>query len=1421
MKTTTPVRRMFDRMQRRFVRSRPGSVLILVVALLVLMALIGTAYISMAQSDRYAAEQHRSNTQVDLLVDGVTQMAKNAVVIDLFQNGAYRPASQGYSQTTGVGMDQQALTVATRMVAAVNPNGPLPSSGTPWLADRLPSVPSATLPPTPGLTITSPASVNNFPYWQYITAPLGATRFDTPYWQFGPGVPVFYTRDLPITATGPIPAVPPGQGPGLNAQMAAVWIQTPSGTYPALQMMSDTIPARPVGPPILAGDADGDGIADSGLVKLPIGTINGVTYYYAVRIIDNGAAVNASVAWTPNQYTGAPAFQGMPGDFFPVNIDLQGMLKNYQELYSSPNGLNSYRYGSSFPPGGAPPINPVDDNGNARTDFRYMPFNGAGVNYYFDQVWMQLGRRLQNPGLLQRGSNARFQSLGITDSMALAYKFCLFNAGLVPSTIEQRLPASGGWNQVRSQPFPANDPFSWFNFDFLYGPDFIANAAINVNQNRAVNNMPLRPVLVARNPVSNFSPMKFRERGVWSSLIANSGDPKVFYQFGDTVRDQAGTHRWVCITQRVTVQPTLPFAATVGPPQGNISSDDLNPTFPGWVYMPWASAPTKTNVNTASFGELWLAYWNTMCEQVPDPADTTVPAYPLKAMPVIALNSQDFTGAQPDWRMFRSPVRLPFSATATRLHPYQALLLRAALAAVNTIDLRDNDDDVTSRTITLPAVASSPAYSVTLYGTEMQPYITEVYAENKPGMTGGGYVAIELYNPYPKPIVLKNWKFARLDRTTTPMALTAIGTTELDTQVIPPKGYLVAVSDTTPPNNWPAPGSVATTPPATIVMISALADQASGVFNKELVLLRPRRSCLQATPALIPPNGTLSKGAHPLAPTQPDPMNNYDEGTSGAPNLYNFDPVDSYDFTGLASPPADMNNPHEWHYIRPNDATANKAWHFTYPGRYYPLKGTSETDPRQEGTMANTLGLTITPAMGAPTLATLGAPDATTATGGLNMPNTQQDVALQLNNYDFAGPNNPSHTQANTGLPEPPVYPLGGFMRNGDMLQVPFIGSYKISPLGQPTQILEMNSVTMDAAMATAEGATEIATGSLSVMTRNLVAGQPVIENVGRFCPVDGLDTGVGPASPNDFAPYVLATAANPTALNVSWRYHFATRLFDYLTVQSPQLDFTPEVDPSVYAIKYENLGGATFIAKYPPATANTTLYPQPVANVTNGIRNAQINNVGGTDEESAPIDGLVNVNTASWRVLAAVPWVPWNYGSGYPPTMTGLTSRGLAQLAIANSIVRYRDYNDGSLPGGQPPHGHGPFKNLFELGRVPIYHPLSGAPLNILFRDCLGQSTALTSHFDYTSGNLSPADGTSDNVFNDFESQFLMINRISNLVTTHSDSFTVYVLVQGWRDAETANPTLAVQRRAAFIVDRSAITPLNNSPSITPVPTD
>src|SRR5690242_12884633 len=77
------MRDVFRRLNNRFRTARPGSVLILVVALLVLMALLGTAFLSTTRVDRYTSIQHTNNTEIDLLVEGVKNMAKSTIVGDL------------------------------------------------------------------------------------------------------------------------------------------------------------------------------------------------------------------------------------------------------------------------------------------------------------------------------------------------------------------------------------------------------------------------------------------------------------------------------------------------------------------------------------------------------------------------------------------------------------------------------------------------------------------------------------------------------------------------------------------------------------------------------------------------------------------------------------------------------------------------------------------------------------------------------------------------------------------------------------------------------------------------------------------------------------------------------------------------------------------------------------------------------------------------------------------------------------------------------------------------------------------------------------------------------------------------------------------------------------------------------------------
>src|SRR6266550_8129397 len=91
--------RLLEAAQRRFRSARPGSVLIMVVALLVLLALIGTAAMSTARIDRMSSKQHVTNTQIEMLADSVKQMVIGQLVNDLF------PPNGGVNETDSVVTD--------------------------------------------------------------------------------------------------------------------------------------------------------------------------------------------------------------------------------------------------------------------------------------------------------------------------------------------------------------------------------------------------------------------------------------------------------------------------------------------------------------------------------------------------------------------------------------------------------------------------------------------------------------------------------------------------------------------------------------------------------------------------------------------------------------------------------------------------------------------------------------------------------------------------------------------------------------------------------------------------------------------------------------------------------------------------------------------------------------------------------------------------------------------------------------------------------------------------------------------------------------------------------------------------------------------------------------------------------------------
>lgn len=1482
---------MLNAAQRRFNRSRAGSVLILVVALLVLMALIGTAFMTMAQTDRGASAQHNFNTEADLLLEGAVNVVKSTVISDLFSAGAYRPLNETttYQTTTSVGSDSQAVT-AEQVTSPVTIN-----TGTPFLADRLPS--------TDAMSGQVAANVigGSGPYWRFLTSPLMGGQYETPLWYSGFGGE--YARDgVAPQPNQPwaLPSPNSAEGPAFNIRWAPTSVTLNGQLYPALQALYPD--GTTYGAAILAADTDGDGIADAHFVKMA--TIDGITYYAAFRIVDNAAAFNVNTAWMPNTAI-TPI-----GDIFPTNVNLQTWLSNpagQSTTGDNINYLNAYRFNIALtPPSNTPPltfpVSPYQDYNNSapRGDFA---FDGGG---YYDALWMQLGRRLDDPGFstVPTSPQSAFQSLPATEAINLAERFCLRDPSSLtyPSFLEGQtgIPNSMGTNPsyaAAAVPYAVNDPTDWYNQNFCF-----ASPASQINA------LPLRSILTVRNPVTAFVPNPFN---IVPQQIGIGGNP-TGTNFGDIV-----TLTTTASNNTTSTRAYAFIGSAIGSSPLNLSS----PAFRwDWVPMPWSTAPTKISAQTATWGQLMMAYWAVMYDKTS--------------------SNGVFVPAGTDTKQFYSPLRNPYEVEAatlgtsrpappvpptnptanTVIPPSEVIKLRAALAAVNAIDLRDQDYNVTSERLILSAtlnnVAGQPV-EATVYGNEAQPYITRVYCENDNVTTGTttptgngngqgtgqgtpqanpqGYVGVELYNPYPFNIDITSWNLGILQGRVTsggtstltypgmklmaiPPLTTATGfnkTANVNT-IIPKQGYLIlenypngltgsSIDATYRPTIMnPTTGNGAAT--VNYCFVSNLSQvmqdpgNPTGQPGGELVLLRPRQAAMNGNPV----GGTLQS-------TQLAKTAEYDE----VDNLYDLVPLDSFDFTGIALAAKGAATFTGYYYSRYSGDSTTANWRFVYPGRWDPNLYKPQRQEGIESQTWTTPGQTDTVMSSQKAFGPFGS--AGTPTYVTNYP------PIQLNNYGFAGPGSVSSgTQS---------YPFGGFTRNLDILEAPYIGSYRLRILnnppfnsqsptpGQPifphgndpSYLLELNPVTMDCQQA--DDYDTLYSGGTDDQ----------FENIGRFCPIDGLDTSTTKIPVNDFALGISPPPGTTTPSSSFWRYHWAMKLADYLTVESPQDEQFPLMDASFPSIgtppqgtppqgivhntsgttpapqsygqvatpasttgftatvdlnpnaNYVGLpieilsGGSqgqmsTVTSAAPTGTANqwtitfspalqslpiTTMpqsstIPPPTAQYDQFV-------IYGPPEETAALNGLVNVNTAPWPVLAGVPMV------------LNAATAGLAQnVAIAQSIVYYRDINDSS--GASPPHGHGPFKTLFELNDVPVYSTIPPNPLppqavpSFRFRDAIGNCQQTV--FDSAHGNYTNTGQTGTTVqAGDFQGTFLMINRVSNMLTTHSDSFTAYVEIQGWQNAETASPVLKVTRRATILIDRSKVTPVSQTVNTTNVP--
>jgi hypothetical protein len=1264
---------------------RSAGTLILVCALLALLALLGVTLLSSTQTERYAANQNSVNTQADLLIQGLVNITASVIPQELYgvdwRGRRLRPASQEMPGGVPTGYVPYVSPATTLMLAARTPVISSNNNQVSWGAVSWPLIPDG----SNQYAFVSPYGESTLLYSSVNKALLEFQPvYRTIAGQLQPALLVYLPSSNVARFVPRLPASTAGYylTPHGPVDAAALGALTPD-SYDQLATM--------------AASAAGDGIADAGLWPLPCGPLNGITYYASLRIVDRNSAINVSTAYRGDHDLTATGTPSPIYGYFRSNTGLREMLAQStadQELQT----LNTIRFG----PSAIASLTAYDDLGNPRPDFH---FSTQG-----DAIDSQLARRITAPGT--NAPDQFYASFGLSDCIALASRFSLLRNGISPSLLEKTLS-----NELLTFPEARNAPYSpaqihqWYSTLFDPAPTF-----------SPVRATPLRASLTTSNPVSNATASRFGNGSTpptWSST-AN-------YNFGDWVigPDQRS---YVCLVPNTNSWPVMPT---------------YNKT-EYWAQMPWTTTPVKASANTATFEQLYLAYCHVMTDSQTLATVTSVSQWlpPMRG---------SAGSPEPQMSMFRSVIRdnrswpvTPASTARVQLTPMQMMQLRAAIAAVNTLQLRNNPAVAgprytVSRHITLCDTLGRPAYDAEIFGTDTQPYILGMYAHVSRDKLSR-FLAVQLVNPFPVPIeVTSSWSFATVDRTQMPaMTVTPVSTTT-PTFTIP-----AAIGNhpgTVLLEDGPAPAGFAQ--PANCQRVPGLAT----AIGQELVILKPRRF-----------DGT---------PSQTGTSTTSGEAFDEIDNPCDLVPVDQIDMTGTDAVASGT----DLYYRRAADGTlstasgSNYGWNFTWPGRYNAYSKHNPVGPKNAPVYVPAFSGQYSfaqPIVIGPPPQNTGTvnPDFTRLPGGAfdatartPLAPTYPTITLRLDSPSMPSP----HAIAATDN----QFPFGGFARNGDLLQVPFIGAYRITPCGQSplTGFVELNSVTMDSALAD-DQTLPLGGSKLSSQTATDALTDPFSQQLGRFCPV-----GNSLSSTLDFG-------TDPTR----WHYHWTRKLFDYVTVQAPHDDYCPNVDPTFQ----DESVRPPIPSRYQPSA--------PVTPIANSIHATPNDTLGGHSEDTTGVEGLININTAGWKVLSMIPWVP--RGTDHISDTGGSADGVDDNINLARAIVAYRNT-------------HGPFGSIVDLYSVPVFR--------------LENDRLLTANDQ----NVKLLNVSSDGVRYDFADRFLLLNRVSNLITTRSDTFTCYLLLQGWRNAGSSAATLAVERRAAFVADRNGVTPVHPQATLCKIPTD
>jgi hypothetical protein len=1398
-----------------------GIILVFVVVLLTLLAVMGTAYLATSRADRQSITGRGAGPNgsvrpllqdpsiLERQLGAVESRIKQMLVQDLYDvtqatvdNGTaiYYPTAFRRASAPGANRNPNMTSFATQM----------------WLSSTLPEIPDP----------TAPVSATNRPFWRFVSGGL-----DGPASSLMLKIPADATEPFTRGAFDPRLA---GQSNLINLfdirqmreQNRPVAVAMPKNipqqprarVYPGLLVPTGSpvasLPLRPPGNTFIGADADGDGISDSFLFPIPlrapvnvadlqaidrfVDTANGVIYAYGLRVVDNSSQINVNTALSAARDFALSLPSSVPSAGFTSTTVAAPTTGAAEE--------STYRRfvtaNAAVATGGLPNL------GFSRANVGLVELTDPMANFYSGAARLNEADRLFNaritgfsatthrfnafPTLTETGATARTTSaaaiqdapsyvLNAANGFTFDFRYRALNAsetvrGTASTPNDATVQFRGLGDYLELSSFDRSDRLPWGfltavpaanrvaitpmtlggrpqEFDeasaaaLAYRAGFIPlNSSITTVESTLadmVRNSAPNFTVSTSNAWGYFPPAEVLNWFFWTKELSNpfvtGATPAITNSFpagvaptGNATFDTSDGGSVAGI--RPMMRPIRPLltgwsgVTSLTPVRGDFNTGTGVFTQPGQDALgngnatsmpPYRAAlttigregwfpPTRPSAAISSFPALWRAYWSAMSQNgITPPLGGPIPP----SIPWVA----DGTTAGQTFETARNNLIMRNTGTTPpELTARQAVTLRAAVAAANTIAMRSRDfrdpgnatlfptGDLTYLRRDVPSfrVALDGGLFARVFGTVPHVYISKVVVI--PPGTGPSpspaFYAIELFNPYDKPIDITSYSLTGVTRATTgvighPAAATYRFPSA--TPPVPAKGYLVLTNAAPPTGITIAPSSttVVNLPPDPVL---------NAIFaGPEILLSRTRRG------------DGVSYTARTISAAEPLRHNilNLTEASATVDNsALTQVPVDLVDTRPCTFVTGE--DGFRYIYVRTTGSTNTDAFKVVYAGL--------QAGPTVPGT-AWTYSATGAIALG-------------TAAGGTGGLATTPPINMFLDVLRTSLPIN--------------VMPFGTpFARDMDVMNVPFFGSYIIeNAAGEP---IEVNPLPMDLYTVEPNAATIPAAAQASI---------------GRFDPTQPATAWAG-----DLLDYISARQSTydrrlpdvppQTFGDIGTQWNFDD---DVPTGDGPARGSEATANPQVIRL----IGNGPSTSSGAPANS-PSITPNPL-----DLRN---------DAYSTLIEGRVNLNTAERAVYRLLPLEVDLTGRSGPDVVTD------AMAGTVLEMVRPLRFTTSPTPAV-------PLQNLFDFNQTLL---TSGG------RTWPAPPAASARFVD---GDITPMGAGLD----DYKVPLLDATRLSNVASTRSDTFTVYLTVQAWSyeagAGQAANTRLVGERRVSFIVDRSAL---------------